>query len=81
MRKAFLKSQRERLLEQREQTLKGIESEAAMTRDAQKDEGMDAYDLASEERDEAAAAGLRKRREIGEREQRRRDVGQGHHPR
>jgi RNA polymerase-binding transcription factor len=51
MRKAFLKSQRERLLGMREQVLADIANDAAVTREGQKDEGMDAYDLASEERD------------------------------
>lgn len=51
MRKAFLKSQRARLLKMREQLLEDIASAAATTRESEKDEGMDAYDLASEERD------------------------------
>jgi DnaK suppressor protein len=51
MRKAFLKSARERLLGMREQVLADIASDVAVTREGQKDEGMDAYDLASEERD------------------------------
>jgi RNA polymerase-binding transcription factor len=51
MRKAFLKSQRERLVGMREQVLADIANDAAVTREGQKDEGMDAYDLASEERD------------------------------
>jgi DnaK suppressor protein len=51
MRKAFLKSARERLLGMREQVLADIANDAAVTREGQKDEGMDAYDLASEERD------------------------------
>ena len=51
MRKAFLKSQRERLIGMREQVLADIANDAAVTREGQKDEGMDAYDLASEERD------------------------------
>jgi DnaK suppressor protein len=51
MRKAFLKNQRERLVGMREQVLADIANDAAVTREGQKDEGMDAYDLASEERD------------------------------
>lgn len=51
MRKAFLKSQRERLTSMREQILADIANDTALTREGQKDEGMDAYDLASEERD------------------------------
>lgn len=51
MRKAFLKSQRERLTAMREQILADIANDTALTREGQKDEGMDAYDLASEERD------------------------------
>ena len=51
MRKAFLKSQRERLTMMREQILADIANDTALTREGQKDEGMDAYDLASEERD------------------------------
>jgi len=51
MRKAFLKSARESLLEMRSQVMQGIESETKQSREGMKDEGMDAYDLASEERD------------------------------
>ncbi len=51
MRKAFLKSARSSLLEMRKQVLEGIESETKYSREGSKDEGMDAYDLASEERD------------------------------
>ncbi|HZR83766.1 MAG TPA: TraR/DksA family transcriptional regulator [Candidatus Binatia bacterium] len=51
MRKAFLKSARASLLDMRKQTLDGIESETKFSREGSKDEGMDAYDLASEERD------------------------------
>ena len=51
MRKAFLKNQRERLVGMREQVLADIANDTAVTREGQKDEGMDAYDLASEERD------------------------------
>jgi DnaK suppressor protein len=51
MRKAFLKSARESLLAMRRQVGEGIENETKSSREGQKDEGMDAYDLASEERD------------------------------
>lgn len=51
MRKAFLKSAQESLLKMREQVLADIESDTATSRSGHKDEGMDAYDLASEERD------------------------------
>jgi DnaK suppressor protein len=51
MRKAFLKSARASLLDTRKQVLEGIESDAKFSREGSKDEGMDAYDLASEERD------------------------------
>lgn len=51
MRKAFLKAARASLLEMRQQVLQGIESESKYSREGTKDEGMDAYDLASEERD------------------------------
>ena len=51
MRKAFLKAARSSLLDMRKQVLEGIESETKFTREGSKDEGMDAYDLASEERD------------------------------
>jgi len=51
MRKAFLKSARESLLDMRKQVLAGIESETKQSREGVSDEGRDAYDLASEERD------------------------------
>jgi DnaK suppressor protein len=51
MRKAFLKTAKESLLRMREQVLADIENDAKTSREGQKDEGMDAYDLASEERD------------------------------
>lgn len=51
MRKAFLKSAQESLLKMREQTLADIESDKKSSRETQKDEGMDTYDIASEERD------------------------------
>lgn len=51
MRKAFLKTARASLLEMRRQVLHGIDSESKYSREGTKDDGMDAYDLASEERD------------------------------
>jgi len=51
MRKAFLKSAREKLLESRRQTLREISNDLKEGREGAKDEGMDTYDLASEERD------------------------------
>ena len=51
MRKAFLKSAEKALLKMREEVLTDIESDAKSSRSGHKDEGKDAYDLASEERD------------------------------
>ena len=51
MRKAFLKNVRERLMEMRRQTLREISNDLKQGREGVKDEGMDTYDLASEERD------------------------------
>jgi RNA polymerase-binding transcription factor len=51
MRKAFLKSAREKLLEMRRQVLREISNDLKEGREGAKDEGMDTYDLASEERD------------------------------
>jgi DnaK suppressor protein len=51
MRKAFLKSARETLLEMKKQLLEEIRHDLKQGRESSKDEGMDAYDLASEERD------------------------------
>lgn len=51
MRKAFLKSAQESLLKMREQVLADIESDTKTSRSDHKDEGMDTYDIASEERD------------------------------
>ena len=51
MRKAFLKRARERLSAMKEEILREIESGIRQGREAGKDDGMDAYDLASEERD------------------------------
>jgi RNA polymerase-binding transcription factor len=51
MRKAFLKSAREKLLEMRRLVLREISNDLKQGREGAKDEGMDTYDLASEERD------------------------------
>lgn len=51
MRKAFLKNVREKLTEMRRQTLQEISNDLKQGREGAKDEGMDTYDLASEERD------------------------------
>ena len=51
MRKAFLKSARETLLDMKKQLLEEIRHDLKQGRESSKDEGMDAYDLASEERD------------------------------
>src|SRR5262245_3145019 len=51
MRKAFLKAAEERLLDMRKSVLKEIDSDLRAEREGNKDEGMDTYDLASEERD------------------------------
>ena len=51
MRKAFLKAARERLTEMRRQVLKDINNDLRRGREGAKDDGMDTYDLASEERD------------------------------
>lgn len=51
MRKAFLKNVREKLLDTRRQVLKEISNDLKQGREGAKDEGMDTYDLASEERD------------------------------
>ncbi len=51
MRKAFLKSARETLLEMKKQLLAEIQQDLKQGREASKDEGMDTYDLASEARD------------------------------
>ena len=50
-RKNFLSSVRENLLETKNKLLAEIDSEARAERESNKDEGMDTYDLASEERD------------------------------
>jgi len=51
MRKAFLKTAREKLLEMRRQVLQEMNEDLKQGREGAKDEGMDTYDLASEERD------------------------------
>ena len=51
MRKAFLKSARDKLAEMRRQVLREISNDLKQGREGAKDEGMDTYDLASEERD------------------------------
>jgi DnaK suppressor protein len=51
MRKAFLKTKRDKLLEMRRQVLREISNDLKQGREGAKDEGMDTYDLASEERD------------------------------
>ncbi len=50
-RKKFLNSMRDRLLEMKNKLLSEIETELRAEREGNKDEGMDTYDLASEERD------------------------------
>lgn len=51
MRKAALKRSRERLLEMKENILREIEASFREGRELGKDDGMDTYDLATEERD------------------------------
>ena len=51
MRKAFLKTAREKLLGMRRQVLREMNEDLKQGREAGKEEGMDTYDLASEERD------------------------------
>ena len=51
MRKPFLKTAREKLLEMRRQVLREISNDLKQGREGSKEEGMDTYDLASEERD------------------------------
>src|SRR6202521_6000850 len=50
-RKKFLAKMREQLGEMKTKLLSEIDSELRAEREANKDEGMDTYDLASEERD------------------------------
>lgn len=50
-RKKFLAQVREQLIETKSKLLGEIDSESRAEREANKDEGMDTYDLASEERD------------------------------
>jgi DnaK suppressor protein len=51
MRKALLKNVRDKLLEIRRQVLREIDNDLKEGREGAKDDGMDTYDLASEERD------------------------------
>ncbi len=51
MRKATLKNARERLLEMKRQILREISDDLKHGREGAKEDGMDTYDLASEERD------------------------------
>ena len=51
MRKALLKNARDKLLEMRRQVLREIDNDLKQGREGAKDDGMDTYDLASEERD------------------------------
>lgn len=50
-RKAFLKVAKASLLDMRKQAVEAFETDARYSREGTKDEGMDTYDLASEERD------------------------------
>src|ERR1700687_5574751 len=50
-RKKFLAKMREQLMEMKTKLLSEIDSEMRAEREGNKDEGMDTYDLASEERD------------------------------
>src|SRR5690242_326213 len=50
-RKKFLTTTKERLLEMKNKLLSEIETELRAEREGNKDEGLDTYDLASEERD------------------------------
>src|SRR5713101_8631934 len=51
MRKAYLKTARDKLLEMRRQVLHEMSEDLKHGRESGKEEGMDTYDLASEERD------------------------------
>ena len=51
MRKTALKNARDKLLEMRRQVLREIDNDLREGREGAKDDGMDTYDLASEERD------------------------------
>jgi RNA polymerase-binding transcription factor len=51
MRKSVLKNVRDKLLEMRRQVLREIDNDLKEGREGAKDDGMDTYDLASEERD------------------------------
>lgn len=51
VRKAFLKQAKDRLLEMKNQVTSGIRADLKEGREIQKDDGMDTYDVATEERD------------------------------
>ena len=51
MRKTFLKNARQTLLDMKKQLLAEIQQDLRQGREGSKDEGMDTYDLASEERE------------------------------
>lgn len=51
VRKAFLKQAKDRLLEMKSQVTSGIRADLKEGREGQKDDGMDTYDVATEERD------------------------------
>lgn len=51
VRKVFLKQAKEKLLDMKSQVLRGIHDDLKEGREGEKDEGRDAYDVASEERD------------------------------
>lgn len=51
VRKTFLKQAKETLLDMKQQVLRVIREDQKEDREGQKDEGRDAYDVASEERD------------------------------
>jgi DnaK suppressor protein len=51
VRKVFLRQAKETLLDMKAQVLRGIRDDLKEGREGQKDEGRDAYDVASEERD------------------------------
>ncbi len=51
MRKALLKGAKDSLLDMRRQVLREIDNDLRQGREGAKDDGMDTYDLASEERD------------------------------
>lgn len=51
VRKAFLKQAKDRLLDMKSQVTSGIRADLKEGREGQKDDGMDTYDVATEERD------------------------------